>query len=182
MKNERSLIWCLLLYPEEDLSHKEALKYISTTYECAYIVHNKDVDKNGEIIKSHTHVVVKFPNYRWRTALAEELKIPQNYLEKCRNMENALEYLIHFKDTDKFQYDFEDVKGILKNKLKKFIENNGKDENEKVLDLLNYIFNYNGYLSVSNFSYYCSSVGKWDVFRRSALILIKCIEEHNKNL
>ena len=119
MKNERSLIWCLLLYPEEDLSHKEALKYISNTYECAYIVHDKDTDTHGEIKKAHTHVVVKFPNYRWRTALGEELKITPNYLEKCRNMENALEYLIHFKDTDKFQYNFEDVKGILKNKLKK---------------------------------------------------------------
>lgn len=182
MKNERSLIWCLLLYPEEVLTHKEALKYISTTYECAYIVHDKDFDDNGVIKKSHTHIVVKFPNYRWRYALADELKITPNYLEKCRNMENALEYLIHFKDLDKFQYEFENVKGILKNKLKKYIENNGKDENDKVIDLLNYIFEYNGFLSVSNFSLYCASVGKWDVFRRSAVIFIKCIDEHNKNL
>lgn len=182
MKNERSLIWCLLLYPNEDLSHKSALDYLSKTYECAYITHYKDIDDFGEIKKLHTHVVVKFPNYRWKNALAEELKITPNYLEKCRNMQNSLEYLIHFKDTDKFQYDFDDVQGTLKNKLKKFIENDGKDENDKVLDLLNYIFAYNGYLSVSNFSCYCASVGKWDIFRRSAVIFIKCIEEHNKNL
>lgn len=179
MKNERSLYWCLILYPNEDLSHKKALDFIIDNYSYAYILHDRDLLDNGELKKSHIHVVLKFINYRWRNAIAEELGITPNYLEKCRNLENALKYLIHFNNEEKCQYDLEEVKGDLKEKLANYINNTDKTESEKVLDLLQYIGEQD-FLTLHEFIRYVCSIGMYDIYRRSALTFVKLIEEHNK--
>lgn len=172
---------CLLLYLE-DSSHKKALDYIKLNYDYAYIVHDKDYNEQGEIKKSHVHVVVSFKNAKWNTAFAEEINLSENYIQSIRNYENCLEYLIHYNDTDKYQYDIEEVSGTLKQKLVKFLNNDEKDENEKTLELITYIQNYKGYLSITQFSYYCCSVGMWDVFRRAATIYLTIIQEHNNDI
>lgn len=180
MEKFRSKKFCILLYPEEDPTHKKALEYIKLNYDYASIVHDQDVNEQGELKKSHTHVVISMPNAKWNTALAKELGITENYLERCRSLENALEYLIHFNDDSKHQYTLEQVKGNLKKKLEKIMLNDGKDEEDKVQVLVDFIMTYKGYLRVTDFSYYCLSMGMWSVYRRSSAIFGKLIEEHNK--
>lgn len=158
----------------------KALEYIKLNYDYASIVHDKDVDfETGEIKKSHTHVVVSFNNAKWNTAFAEEIGIGENYIQSIRSYENCLEYLIHYNDDTKFRYDIEEVQGSLKNKLKKFIINDDKDENEKCIELLKYIDDFNDYLTIRQFAEYCANCGMWDVFRRSASIYLSIINEHN---
>lgn len=169
-----------MLYPLEDPTHKKALEFIKNNYDCAYIVHDKDLTDQNEIKKSHTHVVISFSNAKWNTSIANELGITSNYIQKCRDFEKALDYLIHFNDDSKHQYDIDEVHGNLKAKLKTIIMNSDKDENDKSLELINYIENYIGVLSVTSFSKYCAKIGRWDVFRRSSIIYIKLIDEHNK--
>ena len=96
----------------------EALKKIEASYDYACILHDKDVDEDGVIKKAHYHVVLRFPNQTWSSALAKELGIADNYLEKPRSFDNALMYLIHYNDSDKYQYSIDDVKGTLKKRLK----------------------------------------------------------------
>lgn len=175
----RSRMFCLLLYTQEDTTHKNALDYLIQNYDIAYIEHNLDTNEHGEILKPHTHVVLRCQNAKWNTALSEELQIPVNYIQKCRSMEYALEYLIHYNDETKHQYDLDDVQGNLREKLKRSIKNSNKDENEKTLELIAYIEEYKGYLSVSTFSKYCCELGMWDVFRRASSIYISIINEHN---
>ena len=98
----KSRNFCILLYPLEDKTHYCALEYIKLNFEYAFIEHNEDYDKNGEIKKSHTHVVLQFSNQKWNTALADEIGISLNYIERCRSLENALDYLIHFNDRKKY--------------------------------------------------------------------------------
>lgn len=181
MNNYRSRRHCLLLYPDDE-THMQALDYIKHNYEHLYILHDKDVNKDtGELKKAHYHVIIEFKSAKWCSALAKELGITENYIEQVNNYEKALEYLIHFNDDEKFQYNLDDVKGTFKDKLYKFIHNDGKDENEKSMELIDYIVNYPAELSVSSFAYWCASVGKWDIFRRSSHIFIRIIDEHNKN-
>lgn len=181
----------LMLYPE-DLTHCKALEYIEKHYDCCYILHDKDIitqtdiDKHpdkgfilGELKKPHWHIVLRVSGSRWVSALASEFGITCNYFMKCDSYEKALQYLTHYNNEDKYQYSIDEVKGSLKPRLIKVIENDGKTEDERILDLILYIDGYNGYLSVTNFAYYCQSQGKWDMFRRSASIFINLIREHN---
>ena len=178
MEKFRSRKMCMLLYPEDE-THKKALEYIKLNYDYAMITHDQDLNEEGEIKKSHTHIVITFPNAKWKTAIADELGITLNYIEKCRSLDNALEYLIHYNDDTKHQYDIEEVQGSLKSQLKKIILNDGKDENVKAYELITYIENYDGPIDEGDFFKYSCEVGMYDVARRSAYILLRIIDKHN---
>lgn len=182
MEKFRSRKFCMLLYPKEDKTHKKALEFIKLNYDYAFIEHNQDKNEEGEIKKSHIHVVISFPNAKWNTAIAEELGITPNYIEKCRDMDKALEYLIHYNDDTKHQYNIEEVQGNLVSKLKKILLNDGKDENQKAYELMDYIENYDGYIDEMKFFKYACEIGMYDVVRRSSYIFIRLIDNHNKNL
>lgn len=179
MEKFRSRKMCLLLYPKEDETHKKALEFIKLNYDYALIEHNQDKNENGEIKKPHTHIVISFPNAKWNTAIAEELGITCNYIEKCRSLDSALEYLIHYNDDTKHQYDIDEVQGNLKNKLKQIILNDGKDENTKIYELFDFIDNFDGYIDEMLFFKYAASIGMYDVARRSSIILLRLIDKHN---
>lgn len=182
MEKFRSRKFCMLLYPLEDESHKKALDFIKLNYDYAMIEHNQDLNDQGEVKKTHVHVVVSFGNAKWNTALAEELGIKLNYMQKCRSLSNALEYLIHYNDEQKHQYSIDDVQGNLKSQLKKILENDGKDENQKALELINYIDQHQGLIDESKFFKYACEIGMYDVARRSAYILIRMIDRHNQQI
>jgi len=182
MEKFRSRKFCLLLYPLEDETHAKALEYIKLNYDYAYIVHDKDKNEEGELKKSHTHVIIALPNAKWNTALSEDLGIPTNYIEKCRSYDNALEYLIHYNDDTKFQYDISCVRGNLIKELNKVIANDGKDENVKAYELIDFIRNYDGILDEFDFTQHCCEVGMWDVFRRASYIYLRLIDRHNSQI
>lgn len=181
-KNYRSRKHCFLLYPNEDITHKNALEYIKLNYDYAFIVHDKDINDQGELKKQHTHVVVSFNNAKWNTAIAKELGIEPNYMQECRNFERALDYLIHFNDDTKYQYSIDEVIGPLKSKLEKIISNDGKSEDDKAIEIFDFIDNFKGKLTVSAVGRYSASVGMWDVFRRASSIYLNAISEHNLNV
>lgn len=179
MEKFRSRSFCLLLYPD-DPSHVVAIDTIVNNYDCAYILHDKDVMQDGEIKKSHYHFVVNVgKNAVWSTAFSDNLGISSNYIQRCRSLDRSLEYLIHFNEPEKYQYDIDCVHGSLRSRLLQIISSSDKTEGDKVSDLLDFIDNYEGYLKISVFSRYCASVGMWDIFRRSGVIFIKVIDEHN---
>lgn len=182
MEKYKSRKHCLLLYPLEDETHKKALEFIKLNYDYALIDHNQDLDKDGNLKKLHTHIVISFPNCKWNTAIAEELGITLNYIEKCRDMDKALEYLIHYNDDSKHQYDIEEVKGNLKRELEKILYNDGKDENMKAFELMDYIDNFDGYIDEMKFFKHAAKIGRYDVVRRSSAIFLRLIDKHNQYL
>lgn len=179
MEKFRSRNFCLLLYPEEDISHKKALDYIKLNYDYALITHTNDKTEEGSLKKAHTHVVISLPNGKWNTALASDIGIEYNYIQRCRSLNNALEYLIHYNDDSKYQYSINDVQGSLKSKLIRILQNDKKDENEKAFQLIDYIYNKREYISMVEFCQYCCEIGMWDVFRRAGAIYIRLLDEHN---
>lgn len=169
----------LLLYPE-DPTHVRALEVIKGSYDHAVILHDKDLDDSGNLKKPHWHVVVNTgKNAIWNTSLADTLGIALNYIEQARNMDRALQYLIHFNEADKHQYSVDEVSGSLKNRLKMTIGAGERLEGEKVEELIGFIEAYEGHLTVTVFSKHCASVGLWDIYRRSGSILNRIIDEHN---
>lgn len=172
--------FCLLLYPLEDETHKNAIDIIKRSYDYAMITHDSDLDEEGNLKKSHTHLVIRFNNPVWNSALAKDLGIENNYIQKCRSLERSLLYLVHYNEPDKFQYDTRKVQGSLKQKLLNYIKNSGKDESEKVLDLLDYIESYVGCLDEQEFVRYVATNGMYDIYRRSTVTFIRALQKHNE--
>lgn len=135
----RSKIFTLILYPLEDETHKKALEKIKKEYDYIYIVHDRDVYENGELKKSHTHVILRFHNSHWNTALSKDLEISENYIEASKSYKNNLLYLIHFNEPDKTHYEVSECKGNLVKDLKKYLHENSMQEEEKLLQLLDII-------------------------------------------
>lgn len=181
MEKFRDRKFCLLLYPD-CAEHVQALEKIKASYDYACILHDKDVlEDTGEVKKAHWHVVlISGKNAIWSSALSKELGLDGNYIQQCRNIDRALEYLIHFNEEEKHQYSIEEVTGTLNSRLNQLINCTNKTESDKVSELIEFIESYQGYLTISVFSKHCASVGMWDVFRRAGTIFIKIIEEHNQ--
>lgn len=190
MEKYRSRTHMILLYPENE-EHTVALQKIAKSYDYAGILHNQDKwteedekknpeHKAGSIKKPHYHIVVRFKQAVWSTAVCKELGIAENYIENVKRFDNALQYLIHYNDSEKAQYTTEDVFGNLRGRLIESIVKVEMSEGEKVAILIEYIQNYDGYLSVTKFSHYCATNGYWAEFRRSGAIFCKIIEEHNE--
>lgn len=160
--------------------HVKAMEIINSgIYEYACICHDKDVDDDGVIKKAHYHYVLRFPNAKYKNALLKELGIAYNYCLACDDVDGALLYLIHFRDSSKFQYDISEVQGSLKIRLAELLEKYGKGESERVVELFNFLDSVNGFISVREFSRWCAENGYWDIYRRSASIFLKVLDEHN---
>lgn len=172
---ERSKYYTIELYEDsENLNFNDKIEKIKQ-YDYAYCLHDKDG------VKAHYHVVIAFPNYRYKTAVCEEFDIPSNYIDIVRNIDAILMYLIHLNDKSKYQYDLKDVVGSknLLDKFKKNLANNGLEEETKVSELISFI-EKSEYLTFSKFVKYACEIGRFDIVRRSQYLFCKIIDEHNK--
>ncbi len=156
------------------------MERIKRSFDYAVILHDKDIDENGEAKKPHWHVIITVGNNkRWNSALAKELGIEMNYIEKIRNLDRALEYLIHLNDQDKHQYSIDEVEGSLKTRLTASINSSDKTENEVITEIIEFIESQEYKISYTYFAKYCAKCGYWDVYRRAGAIINKIVDEHN---
>lgn len=188
--NMRSKVFLLLLYPDEDATHSKALEYIKANYDYAAICQDKDVyledttinevlHKAGELKKTHYHVVVRFKNPRWLTGVAKELGIAENYIRVSHNFVRSLLYLVHYYESDKYQYPPEDVFGTLKQRFKEAYGSEGKSESEKVMDIFAEIDKCEYKVDFAVFAKHIASIGYWDVLRRSSSLILRYLDLHN---
>lgn len=182
MNKYRSRKHTILLYP--DCSEHCAAFEKLINIEHVGILHDKDKNEKGEIKKPHWHIVLCYKAAVWNTAISKELGIPLNYIQQVRSEDAILEYLIHKNEENKHQYSLEEIFGSKKlvKKVKELAEKGDVTESEKVIELIELIENCDRPITIGGFSRVCASMGRWDVFRRSASIFLKIIEEKNKSL
>ena len=104
------------LYPDSDSYDCETLLSTirSKFIDWAYILHDKDINENGELKKSHIHWVGR-ATPRCLSVVSNFLGLPANDIEVVKNFDNMVMYLIHLNDLDKFQYSPDDVETNLPN-------------------------------------------------------------------
>lgn len=77
------------------------------------IIHDKDVLDNGKMKERHVHMWLRFKTKRYISSIASWLGIQPQYIEKAKQgryaEENGLAYLIHANDSDKHQYNPDEV-------------------------------------------------------------------------
>lgn len=77
----------------------------------AYIFHDKDVDKEGKLVKKHIHLILEFSNPVPTKNIANIFKVKENFIEKIKSkkFEDAFKYLLHINAPNKYQYNIEEV-------------------------------------------------------------------------
>ena len=176
----------LLLY-DEDPTHKACLDKLATGYKYIAIKHDKDVwteDDNipdgqnvGDYKKAHWHVIIKFPQARWNTAVVAELGIAQNYIQRCVSYEGSLLYLVHRGMPHKHQYDPLECIGTLTKDLEKALDCE-TDLNERVMDVLDILDERPCWTTRAFLTEACSRKRVGEALRLGGL-LTAVIAEHN---
>lgn len=119
---ERINCFTLILYNDDEslLNYNYIINIVKSPcfYNCKYysILHNKDIDQNGELKKEHYHLLVKLEN---AISIENILKCFYNEIEKQQSIVNSLSivksfkgyvrYLIHYDDKEKYQYNLNDI-------------------------------------------------------------------------
>ncbi len=178
MADNRTRIFNLLLYPE-DASHMTALDIIRERYDYLAILHDKDVDDDGNFKKPHYHVIVRFPAARTREALSKDLSIEPNYIANTASWAGSARYLIHFGLNDKYQYSPDSVEGNIKDRFFKLLRDVESEDVQfiRVMDLLDSI---ESKITMSAFLRILCNEGLYAVARRATSFVGALVAEHNQ--
>lgn len=179
---EKCRNFVMVLYPESE-AHRAALERIEASgYAYAYILHDRCVKASGEAKKPHWHVVMtlgKRSNPRYVGAIAKELGIEENYVQKCKLLKGALRYLIHLDDVDKVQYGAEEVKGTLMAEFEKAIEPD-RNEGDVVREVVEWVSSKDRTISTAEFMLMCAEKKVLPEVRRMQIAYMRLIDEHNE--
>lgn len=114
MKNlpQRSYNWTTLLYPESCVSDIiSALQDLKVP--CALSpLHDQDIcNDTGELKKPHFHLVLHYTSLKSQRQVKEDLEpLGAVGAEQIRSLRTYVRYLIHADDTDKAQYNLQELK------------------------------------------------------------------------
>ncbi|MFF2178006.1 Rep family protein [Lysinibacillus sp. NPDC058147] len=111
----------------------------------AAIIHDKDMNEEGNSVEKHVHVVLQFENQRSLERLAKLLNEPQisSFQQWRGNVNNAYSYLVHQtkEAKGKYQYQLEEVKAnfdypTLMSDITKKIEQKNKMKDSEIIKSL----------------------------------------------
>lgn len=160
-----------ILYPDSESYDCETLLSCirSKFIDWAYILHDKDVNENGELKKPHIHWVGR-ATPRCLSVVSNFLGLPENDIEVVKNFDNMVMYLIHLNDIDKFQYSPDDVETNLPN-ISQLLRR--KSEGQIVKDLASAKMHKSWYDLVQ----YAVDIDSYDILRRNLGVIRLIWEE-----
>lgn len=108
----RTRTWTFILYPESapdtwrDILNELFIEWVESP------LHDKDVDPDGEIKKSHWHILLIFPSVKTYEQV-EEITTLLNALapQKAMSAKGVVRYMLHLDNPEKFQYKKVEIKG-----------------------------------------------------------------------
>ena len=109
-QDERSRNWVVIVYPESapndwrEILDNMHIQWIESP------LHDKDVNPDGTVKKSHWHVVLAFgskKSYKQVKEITDKLNSP--IPQKVHNMKGQVSYLVHLDNPEKYQYPVEQV-------------------------------------------------------------------------
>lgn len=173
----KSRLLCLLLYPEDNQAHKEALECLFKYYNVLAICHNQDVylydefdeegnlkHSAGELKKSHYHIMIQFQNARYISGVAKELDIEEHLIQKCSSFESYVLYMVHRDEPLKHQYDVNDLKGNLLDKAVRVLECPPTKE-EQFFNIVDFIKSHRD-IKYTDLCCWAVTYGYFDIFMR----------------
>ena len=109
MKQDRK--WELVLYPDSDSYNVSCVLADLTGVfdQWAYILHDSDVDSDGNPKKLHYHFYGKCADKLTASGLAYRVHVPESACRAVSSWKGALRYLVHADNPEKHQYNVSDI-------------------------------------------------------------------------
>lgn len=192
-ETDKSRDFRILLYPENKEHALANMQIQLCHYNAVGILHDRDryiddvIDEEtgellhakGDLKKEHYHYLITFRNPRYISGVATELGIEENLIQFCdRSRDSYVEYILHWKESGKFQYDVNDLVGNLAGECKNRILSIPVtlQFNEFVLFIQKH-YGVIKYSDVYKFAYENGYVG---AFLRYTSAIERFISEHNE--
>ena len=134
----------------------------------AYIIHDKDVDKEGNLIRSHVHITLRLKNPYDTKYISEWFGIKEQYIQTIKSWSGMLNYLTHKNKPEKFQYKDENVISNFDWK-KEADKNNGQRLKEIQAGIISgeiKEYNYQDYVDYPEWGRYKSVIKNWFELKR----------------
>lgn len=181
-KTVRSRTFELVLYPEDPRTAGVLARLDDEKEQYAGILHDKDVDENGELKKPHYHILLTYDNARSLSSIAKRLCVAYNAVEAKDNAKQSMMYLCHrtAKSRNKWQYDTSALFGPLAERAAAVISDSDmrdEPESSRAAALLSIIVAPDGPRTVTQLVAVVVESGLWDVYRRAAYTWHKVLEE-----
>lgn len=109
MKQDRK--WELVLYPDSDSYDISSVlsELVGLFDQWAYILHDSDVDSEGNAKKPHFHFYGKSADKLTASGIAYRVHVPESSCRVVSKWKGALRYLVHADNPEKHQYDVSDI-------------------------------------------------------------------------
>ncbi|HBI6976649.1 TPA: hypothetical protein K8M83_002937, partial [Clostridium perfringens] len=142
----------------------------------AYIIHDKDVDSEGNLKSPHIHIALRLNNMYDSKYIAQWFNVGEQYVNKVKGRwSDMLSYLTHKNAPEKFQYDDSEVVSNFDWLNERSTTKNKRDERkEEILNLIDVgiirEYNIHDYLTVVEFDKYKKNIDNAFKFRINRLI------------
>lgn len=181
--DKKSKNFTLELYPEWQYIAM-VLTYITSNYDYAMILHNKDIDsESGKPKKDHIHAVIRCPSRRRLSSVKNEFAekgVAKNLINTC-NERAMIRYLTHIDDKEKYQYD----RAEIKTNMPKVVEIAYKDDvsNDDAFYLIDkWIDEQKGNISQHTINEYVYNQGLLGGLRKYGSQINNARLEHNRQI
>lgn len=139
-KDDRVRNWTFIVYPE---SAPENWRDQIDEYHVPWIespLHDKDVNPDGEVKKSHWHVLIMFEGKK-SLAQIEEIteKINASKPQKCANVKGLVRYMAHVDNPEKYQYDKMAIIGHAGVDVASYFEASKIERYQQIAQMMDYI-------------------------------------------
>lgn len=163
-KDVRSRSWAMVVYPES--APKNWREMLDNT-RIAWVespLHDKDVNPDGTIKKSHWHVILMYgsnKSYSQVLEITEMLHAP--IPQKIQNIKGAVRYLVHTDNPEKYQYNREDIVCHGGAEVEQYFELSSVSRERTLWDIMKFIRDEK-ITSYSAFIGYCQDTDNWEWF------------------
>lgn len=182
-KADRSRNWFLLLYPDNPDHVKAFEKIPEMDYEFVGCLHDKDLLDDGSKAKPHWHILLKFKDAVWNTAISKDIGLEVRFIVKSDNWKRSARYLVHKDHPKKYQYEKEALFGPMTEKAIDAInKSDPEEEAAKVAQIIKTITEWPGVIDDADFVLVICEKKLYAEYRRALSAFNRMIDKHNRVL
>lgn len=142
-----------------------------------YIYHNLDINDDGTLKKPHYHIQLYNDNQKLIENWQKFYNVPSNRIEKIHNKIQAIRYLIHCDNNEKFQYQLEDI--VTNSEIIKYFKSTISNENNEIELIYLHITKLKRHIGYKELWDFVIDNGIWSTYRRNYSIIKDLLYDHN---
>lgn len=142
-----------------------------------YIYHDKDINDDGTLKKPHYHFQVYSENQKSLNSWFNFFNVPSNRVELISKKFEAIRYLIHCDNNEKYHYQIEDI--VSNGEIIKYFKNTISSEGNEIELIYLHITKTKRYIPYKELWDFVIDNNIWSTYRRNYSIIKDLLGDHN---